>query len=135
MADASVESQISAAQEATMNLQDQSQSFSAGLEADRRRYPRRTVNVQIEIRPDGSDIPLRLETTDLSRGGCYVQIMLPLSLGKRLGATLWLDGEPIVVRGLVVTRHPSFGNGIMFLDFEAQGEQVLNRYMDKLIGI
>jgi hypothetical protein len=118
-----------------MNLQDQSQSVPVGFESDRRRYPRRTVNVQIEIRPDGSDIPLRAETTDLSRGGCYVQIMLPLSLGKQLGATLWLDGEPIIARGLVVTRHPSFGNGVMFLDFEAQGEQALNRYMDRLMGI
>jgi hypothetical protein len=34
----------------------------------------------------------------------------------------------------VVTRHPSFGNGIMFLDFEGEGGQVLNRYVDKLIG-
>jgi hypothetical protein len=61
--------------------------------------------------------------------------MLPLSLGKRLGATLWVDGEPIVVRGQIVTRHPSFGNGIMFLNFEALGEHLLNRYMDKLVGI
>jgi hypothetical protein len=117
-----------------MKLQDQSQSFSAGHEKDRRRYPRCTVNVQIEIRPDGSEVPLRLETTDLSRGGCYVQVVRPLSIGKRLGATLWLDGEPIVVRGLVVTRHPSFGNGIMFIDFEGDGEQVLNRYTNRLIG-
>jgi hypothetical protein len=49
-------------------------------------------------------------------------------------STLWLDEEPIVVRGLVVTRHPSFGNGIMFMDFEGDGEQVLHRYMNKLIG-
>ena len=117
-----------------MNLQDQSQSFYAGHEKDRRLHPRCTVNVQIEIRPDGSGVPLRLETTDLSRGGCYVQVMLPLPIGKRLGATLWLDDEPIVVRGLVVTRHPSFVNGIMFMDFEGDGEQVLHRYMNKLIG-
>jgi hypothetical protein len=69
-ADASLEREMSAAQEATMNLLDQSQPLPIGFESDRRRYPRRTVNVQIEVRPDGSDIPLRLETTDLSRGGC-----------------------------------------------------------------
>jgi hypothetical protein len=117
-----------------MNLQNQSQSFSAHHEKDRRRYPRCTVNVQIEIRPDGSEVPLRMETTDLSRGGCYVQAMLPLSIGKRLGATIWLDGDPIVARGLVVTRHPSFGNGIMFIDFEGEGEQLLSRYINRLIG-
>jgi hypothetical protein len=125
---------IEKSRSSSMNLNENVQPPVALAPPDRRRFPRCTVNVQIEIRPDGSGIPLRLETTDLSRGGCYVQIMLPLSLGKRLGATLWLDGAPIVVRGLVVTRHPSFGNGIMFLDFEGEGGQVLNRYMDKLIG-
>ncbi len=65
---------------------------------------------------------MRLETTDLSRGGCYVQLMMPSPVGLRLQATLWLDGYPIVVRGLVVTRHPQFGNGIMFVDFEGQGD-------------
>jgi hypothetical protein len=53
-------------------------SVSTALEHDRRRYPRQTVQVQIELRQDDSDIPLRLETTDLSRGGCYVQSMMPL---------------------------------------------------------
>jgi hypothetical protein len=96
---------------------------------DRRRYPRFTTQVQIEIHQDGSDVPMHLETTDLSRGGCYVQLMMPLSLGTRLHATLWLDGSPLRIRGLAVTRRPQFGNGIMFVDFEADGEQLLKRYL------
>ena len=107
---------------------------TAATDVDRRRYPRRTVNVQIEIRPDGSDVPLRLETTDLSRGGCYVQMIIPLPEGKRLEATLWLDSIAIHLRGVVVTRHPSFGNGIVFSVFEGESERVLNTYIDKLIG-
>lgn len=70
----------------------------------------------------------------LSRGGCYVQMMLPLPAGQRLGATLWLDGAPIHVRGIVVTRHPNFGNGIMFVGFDEESDKLLNRYIDKLIG-
>jgi hypothetical protein len=97
---------------------------------DRRLHARYTVQVQIEIRVDGDDVPLRLETTDLSLGGCYVQLMIPMSVGRRLHATLWLDDCPIVIRGLTVTRHPQFGNGIMFVDFEGQGEALLKRYLD-----
>jgi hypothetical protein len=54
---------------------------------------------------------------------------MQFSLGVRVRATLWLDGCPIVIRGLVVTRHPQFGNGIMFVEFEGQGEQLLIRYL------
>ena len=115
-----------------MNSPDAQPSTPAVTEPDRRLHPRYTLQAQIEIRQDGSDVPMRLETTDLSRGGCYIQLMIPLSVGIRLQATLWLDGYPIVVRGVVVTRHPQFGNGIMFLDFEGQGEQLLHRYLDAI---
>jgi hypothetical protein len=100
---------------------------------DRRRHPR--YSVQIEIHPDGTEVPMRLETTDLSRGGCYVQLMMTLSVGVRLRATLWLDGTPIVVRGLVVTRHPQFGNGIMFVDFEGEGATLLDRYLNAVTAL
>jgi hypothetical protein len=112
-----------------MNSPDAQPTTAASTEPDRRRHPRYTVQVQIELRQDGSDVPMRLVTTDLSRGGCYIQMLMQLSVGVRLRATLWLDGCPIVIRGLVVTRHPQFGNGIMFVEFEGQGEQTLTRYL------
>ncbi len=115
-----------------MNSPDAQPPTPAPHEPDRRRYPRYTVQVQIEIHAEGTDVPMRLETTDLSRGGCYIQLMIPLSVGLRLHATLWLDGHPVVIRGLVVTRHPQFGNGIMFVDFEGQAEVLLNRYLDAI---
>jgi hypothetical protein len=101
-------------------------------EPDRRRYPRYTVQVQIEIYQEANGMPMRLETTDLSRGGCYVQLMFPLEVGASVRMTLWLDHDPIVIRGRVVTRHPQFGNGIMFTDFEDQSNQILNRYLDAI---
>jgi len=115
-----------------MNSPDAQPSAPARTERDRRRHPRYTVQVQIEIRQDGNDVPMRLETTDLSLGGCYIQLMIPLSVGIRVHATLWLDGCPVVFRGLVVTRHPEFGNGIMFVEFEGEGEQLLNRYLQAI---
>jgi c-di-GMP-binding flagellar brake protein YcgR len=99
---------------------------------ERRRFPRYTVRVQIELHKEGSQIPLRLETTDLSRGGCYIQLMMTLTIGTYVNATLWLDDYPIHVRGRVVTRHPLFGNGIMFLEFEGNGEQHLIRYLEAI---
>ena len=99
---------------------------------ERRVHRRYTVQVPIEIREEGSDVPLRLETTDLSRGGCYVQLMMTLVLGTYVHATLWLDQTPIRVRGRVVTRHPQFGNGIMFLEFEGNGQHLLAQYLEAI---
>ncbi len=102
----------------------------AAFEHDRRLHARYTLQVQVELREEGTEVPMRLETTDLSRGGCYVQLLMPLSVGLRVRAVLWLDNCSIVIHGRVVTRHPQFGNGIMFLEFEGDGEQLLKRYLN-----
>ncbi|MGD0600200.1 MAG: PilZ domain-containing protein [Terriglobales bacterium] len=115
-----------------MNLPDPRSSNPAPTEPDRRQHPRYTVQVPIEIRQEDSDLPMRLETTDLSRGGCYIQLISALPLGARLQVTLWLGGYPVVIQGRVVTRHPQFGNGIMFLEFEGEGDQLLNRYLEAI---
>lgn len=109
-------------------------SSSALHTNERRRSPRHTVQVQIEVHEEGCDVPIRAETTDLSRGGCYVELLIPLSLGVRVHATLWLAGYPVVVHGRIATRHPQFGNGILFVEFEGQGEVVLNRYLDGVVA-
>ena len=115
-----------------MNLPDPQPIRSTPTHPDRRHNPRYSVRVQIELKQEGTDIPLRMETTDLSRGGCYVELILTLPLATYVRATLWLGNQPIHIRGRVVTRHPQFGNGIMFLTFEANGEELLSRYLDAL---
>jgi hypothetical protein len=90
------------------------------------------VQVQIELREEGKDVPMRMSTTDLSRGGCYVELMMTMPVGTYVNAALWLNNCSIRVRGRVVTRHPQFGNGIMFLEFENPGEKVLAQYLDAI---
>ena len=117
-----------------MNSSNTQPSIASLHETDRRHHARYTVQVPIEILREDEDsgIPAPCETTDLSQGGCYIRLAIPLPVGIRLHATLWLDGYPIVIRGLIVSRHPEFGNGIMFVDFEGQGqgEVLLKRYLD-----
>ena len=101
----------------------------ASATGERRIDPRYTVNVPIELLEEGSRIPIRVETTDLSRGGCYIKLAVPLRVGGRIRAQLQLGGQSIVARGRIVTRHPDFGNGIMFLEFEEDGEKLLRQYL------
>ena len=101
---------------------------------DRRRYPRHTVQVPIELEIEGCETPIRTETTDLSRNGCYLRLLNPLPVGLWIEATLWLDGVRIEIGGRVVTRHPNFGNGIMFLRVYAHDERTLAAYLDAVIA-
>jgi len=116
-----------------MDLPSHQSSETAASRVERRRYPRHSVQVQIELRQEGSEVPLRMETSDLSRGGCYIQLMMPLPVATYVNATLWIGDSPVRVRGRVVTRHPQFGNGIMFLEFQGNGEQLLARYLDAIV--
>jgi len=115
-----------------MSFLDKQAASPATPPPDRRRYPRHGVQLQIELRQEDSDVPLRLETSDLSRGGCYVQLMMTLPLATPVTATLWLGDSAIHIRGRIVTRHPQYGNGIMFLEFVGDGEQMLARYLDSI---
>jgi hypothetical protein len=99
---------------------------------DRRSDPRHSVHLQIELREDGSDVPLRMTTTDLCRGGCYVEMALTLPIRTNVTAKLWLEDGPVRVKGSVVTRHTQFGNGIQFLEFEGDGKKALARYLDAI---
>jgi len=115
-----------------MNFPDQQLSSQVVAPPDRRRHPRYSVQVQIELREDGNDVPMRANTTDLSRGGCYVELMMTLPVGTNVTATLWVSNCSLRMQGRVVTRHPQFGNGIKFLEFKDGGEKVLAQYLDAI---
>lgn len=97
---------------------------------DRREHLRFQLAVQIELRPDGSDVPMRLQTSDLSMGGCYVEMALTLDVGTKLDIVFWLDQQKLSMRGVVVTRHPQFGNGIEFAAICPESERLLNCFLD-----
>lgn len=115
-----------------MNFLGQQLSSQVVAPPERRRYPRYSVQVQIELREDGSDVPIRANTTDLSRGGCYVELMMPLPVGTNITATLWVNNCSVRMRGRVATRHPQFGNGIKFFEFKDSGQKVLAQYLDAI---
>lgn len=108
------------------------QPAGSPAQAERREYHRYTVAVPVELRPASSNAPIRLQTTDISQGGCYVEMTIPLPVGTELTAVLWLSERRVEVRGRVVTLHPQFGNGISFTQFSQDGEQRLQAFLDSL---
>jgi len=64
--------------------------FSA---SNRRRFYRHKISLPLELRDQRVNAPLRINATDVSANGCYVESMQPLPLGTVLQVDLWLDSE------------------------------------------
>ncbi len=97
---------------------------------ERRRFPRVVVALQVEVRLKDTDMPLRSQTTDISMGGCYVEMPLTLEIKSQVDMLFWLGGQKVRAKGVVVTRHPQFGNGIEFTSMSQEGQSRLRRYLD-----
>ena len=99
---------------------------------ERRRYPRRTTAIQLELRPEGSTAPIHAETTDICAIGCYVEMSITLEVGSRVSIVLWLGDEKLIAEGKVITRHPQFGNGIELSGLPEESRAKLAHYLETI---
>ena len=74
---------------------------------------------------------MRSKTTDMSVGGCYVEMAATLEPGTSLDVVLWLEHEKLALQGRVVTKHPHFGNGIEFISISPETEGRLQCFLRK----
>jgi len=97
---------------------------------ERRRYPRTKATIPIEFKAEGASVASRAETADLSLSGCYVEMSFTLAVGSKLDLVLWVEDERLATKGMVVTHHPQFGNGIEFLDMTGEDQAKLAHFLE-----
>jgi c-di-GMP-binding flagellar brake protein YcgR len=98
---------------------------------ERRKYPRAKIAIAIEFKPESATVASRAETADLSLAGCYVEMSFTLPVGTKLDVILWVEDERLAGKGIVVTHHPQFGNGIEFLEMSKEDQSRLADYLKK----
>lgn len=108
------------------------QITSSVSSAERRQWPRTKVRVQTELKLKGRDVPVRVNTSDLSVGGCYVEMMFTFELGSKLEITMWIGDSKVQTEGMVVTRHLQFGNGIEFTTMSMADQLTLSRFLSEI---
>jgi len=106
------------------------QEQAAIIRAERRKFRRLKTAVQAELRIIREDTPIRVQTSDLSEGGCYIEMPITLSKGTSLHIILWLRHEKVEMDGRVVTCHPQFGNGIEFTNFCGDSRPKLGSFLE-----
>jgi hypothetical protein len=100
--------------------------------SNRRRYHRHKISLPLEIRDERINAPLRINATDVSGNGCYVESMMPLPLGTVLRVDFWLDSEHVKITAVVRTCDPGVGNGIEFTGMPADTKKRMQDYLDAI---
>jgi hypothetical protein len=98
--------------------------------SQRRRFPRHKISFPLELRDERINTPMRINATDVSGNGCYVETILPLPLGTVLRVDFYLQSEHITISAVVRTCDPGVGNGIEFTGLPPDGKQHLQAYLD-----
>ncbi len=100
--------------------------------SNRRRYHRHKISLPIELREERVKTPMRINATDVSGNGCYVESILPLPVGTVLRVDFWLDSEHINISAVIRTCDPGVGNGIEFIGLPVDGKQRMQAYLEAI---
>jgi hypothetical protein len=97
-----------------------------------RQYPRVRAVLPVELHRATLAVPLRAQTQDICLGGLYVEMSFTQKVSTDLEITLWIGDTKISATGVVVSSHPSFGNGIKFTHLPDESKQRLQHYLESM---
>jgi len=102
---------------------------------ERRKYPRlKSVN-SIELHPHGDDAPIWGKASDLSLGGCFIEMPIPLKEGTKLKLVLWIKETKLRVTAKVASSRPGFGIGVQFTEISEEEIVRLKDYLKSMTRI
>ncbi|MGA8617889.1 MAG: PilZ domain-containing protein [Candidatus Sulfotelmatobacter sp.] len=78
------------------------------------------------------DPPVRCQLTDLSLGGCYLQISSPFPISSRVTLTMSAAGIDVRTEGVVRVMHPEQGMGVEFTQKTAEHRALLEKFLSVL---
>ena len=106
-----------------------SDANSSGGQENRREHLRVKVRVPVELRREGNEVPIGCATSDMSLGGCYIEMMFALAKDTALDITMKINGT-VLALGTVVTCDRNVGNGIKFTKMLPEDQEELRRYLE-----
>ncbi len=98
---------------------------------NRRRFRRHKISFPIELRDERVNTPMRVNATDISGNGCYVETAMPLPLSTVLRVDFWMEQEHVSASATVRTRDPGVGMGIEFTGLPEETKHRFQAYLEK----
>jgi c-di-GMP-binding flagellar brake protein YcgR len=78
------------------------------------------------------DPPVRCQLTDLSLGGCYLDLNSPFPVSTRVTLSMSAAGSDVKTEGVVRVMHPDQGMGVEFTQKSAEHRAMLEKFLGVL---
>jgi hypothetical protein len=105
-----------------------------GAAGDRRAYPRYQFTACAEALDTNSRSRMSARTSDLSRGGCYVDTFCPFPLHAPVKIRITRERKSFVAQAKVVYSKIGMGMGLQFTEIEPPQTPLLDSWIAKLNG-
>jgi len=83
---------------------------------------------------DSDDPPVSCRLTDLSVGGCYLELAAPFPLRTKVILSLGVAAPDAKIEGTVLVAHPEVGMGVAFSRKTAEQQKQVETFIQTLVG-
>jgi hypothetical protein len=103
---------------------------------ERRQHRRVSCKLGAELYMQGSEALVRVDVTNISVGGCFVNMPTMSADQGRLKIMIWANDTQLAIQGVVAGRRPGFGISIKFTEMTEEARQQLQRFVQshKVVG-
>ena len=99
---------------------------------NRRKFQRHKISFPLELRDERVNTPMRVNATDISGNGCYVETVMPLAIGTSLKVDFWINEEHLTSSATIRTRDPGVGMGIEFTGMTEDSKKRFQAHLDQM---
>jgi hypothetical protein len=102
------------------------------MDTERRHAPRYPFIAEAEVIEISSDTKLVAKTSDLSIGGCFLDMLNPTPQGTEVHVRISHEGTSFTALGRVVFILPNMGMGVTFTSVERDQQAILQKWIAML---
>ncbi|HXN24341.1 MAG TPA: PilZ domain-containing protein [Candidatus Dormibacteraeota bacterium] len=101
---------------------------------ERRRAQRFSFIAATDVIDGASGAKFSVRTSDLSRIGCYIDMLNPFPVGATIIVRIVKENDSFEAAARVIYQVPGLGMGVTFTKFSASSQAVLERWLTDQSG-
>jgi hypothetical protein len=102
------------------------------MESERRRTPRYMFFASAELLEERSEVRIATRVSELSRNGCYLDMMNPFPMHTVVKLKIWTEENALIeTNACVVYSQANRGAGLSFVDIDPKHLPLLDKWLEK----
>jgi hypothetical protein len=102
------------------------------MDRERRRTPRYMFFASAELLEEKSEVRIATRVSELSRNGCYLDMMNPFPMHTVVRVKIWTEENVLIeTKACVVYSQPNRGAGLAFVDLDPGYVPLLEKWLLK----